>query len=52
MTKFELPELSYKYNALEPFFDAKTMEIHHSKHHATYVSKLNTALESFPDLQD
>src|SRR3989338_5808784 len=52
MTKFELPELSYKYNALEPFIDAKTMEIHHSKHHAAYISKLNIALESFPDLQE
>ncbi|GAA5482699.1 superoxide dismutase [Haloferula sargassicola] len=40
-----LPELGYPYDALEPHIDAKTMEIHHSKHHAAYVSKLNDALE-------
>ncbi len=43
---FELPELGYDYDALEPHIDAKTMEIHHSKHHAGYTSKLNAALES------
>ena len=43
---FELPKLPYAYDALEPSFDARTMEIHHSKHHAGYVTKLNTALES------
>ncbi|RAP29026.1 superoxide dismutase [Candidatus Marinamargulisbacteria bacterium SCGC AG-343-D04] len=42
---YELPKLSYNYDALEPHIDAKTMEIHHSKHHAAYVSKLNAALE-------
>jgi Fe-Mn family superoxide dismutase len=42
---FDLPELSYPYDALEPHIDAKTMEIHHSKHHAGYTSKLNKALE-------
>ena len=42
---YELPSLTYDYNALEPHIDAKTMEIHHSKHHATYVSKLNAAIE-------
>ncbi len=42
---FELPELGYAYNALEPHIDARTMEIHHSKHHAGYTNKLNTAIE-------
>ncbi len=50
--KFELPKLPYSYDALEPFIDAKTMEIHHSKHHNAYVTKLNEALEKFPDLQN
>jgi Fe-Mn family superoxide dismutase len=45
MAKFELPQLPYAYDALEPHIDAKTMEIHHSKHHNTYVTKLNDALE-------
>jgi len=42
-----LPPLPYAYNALEPFIDAQTMEIHHSKHHKAYVDKLNAALISF-----
>lgn len=42
---FELPELPYAHNALEPHIDAQTMEIHHGKHHAAYVSKLNAAVE-------
>ena len=42
---FELPKLNYEYNALEPHIDAKTMEIHHSKHHNGYTSKLNAAIE-------
>jgi len=42
---FTLPELGYAFDALEPFIDAKTMEIHHDKHHAGYVSKLNAAVE-------
>ncbi|UTW62030.1 superoxide dismutase [bacterium SCSIO 12741] len=42
---FELPNLRYAYDALEPYIDAQTMEIHHSKHHAGYTSKLNAALE-------
>ncbi len=42
---FELPKLSYDYNALEPFIDARTMEIHHSKHHAGYTNNLNNAVQ-------
>ena len=49
--KHELPKLPYGYDALEPHFDAKTMELHHTKHHQTYVDKLNAALEKYPDLQ-
>ncbi|OGE86616.1 MAG: superoxide dismutase [Candidatus Doudnabacteria bacterium RIFCSPHIGHO2_02_FULL_46_11] len=48
---FELPNLPYELNALEPFIDAQTMEIHHGKHHAAYVKKLNEALEAKKDLQ-
>ena len=48
---FSLPDLPYAFNALEPHIDAKTMEIHHGKHHATYVSKLNAALEKAPSFQ-
>lgn len=48
---FELPQLPYAYDALEPHIDARTMEIHHSKHHAGYTSNLNAALESAPDLE-
>ena len=48
---YELPKLPYAYDALEPFMDAKTMEIHHSKHHATYVAKLNEALMNYPEFQ-
>lgn len=48
--KHELPKLNYAYDALEPFVDAKTMEIHHTKHHQAYVDKLNAALEKYPDL--
>ncbi|MCH2154739.1 MAG: superoxide dismutase [Opitutales bacterium] len=47
---YSLPELPYAYDALEPHFDAKTMEIHHSKHHAAYIAKANAALESEPAL--
>jgi len=42
---FSLPELSYAYDALEPHIDARTMEIHHTKHHAAYTSNLNAAIE-------
>ncbi|MGB6431889.1 MAG: superoxide dismutase [Candidatus Acidiferrales bacterium] len=48
---FTLPPLPYGFDALEPYIDAKTMEIHHDKHHAAYVNNLNKALESHPDLQ-
>ena len=48
---FELPSLPYAFDALEPHIDARTMEIHHGKHHATYVNKLNEALASHADLQ-
>ena len=41
---FELPKLAYGYNALEPYIDAMTMEIHHSKHHAAYTNNLNAAV--------
>jgi len=41
---FELPKLQYAYNALEPYIDARTMEIHHTKHHAAYTNNLNAAL--------
>jgi superoxide dismutase, Fe-Mn family len=47
-----LPALPYAFNALEPHLDAKTMEIHHGKHHAAYVNNLNKALESAPALAD
>ena len=45
MGKFELPALPYEYDALEPFIDKMTMEIHHTKHHNGYVTKLNAAVE-------
>lgn len=48
---FELPELGYSFDALEPYIDAKTMEIHHDKHHGAYVEKLNAALKDHPNLQ-
>jgi len=48
---YSLPKLNFAYNALEPFIDALTMEIHHTKHHQTYIDKLNKALEAHADLQ-
>jgi Fe-Mn family superoxide dismutase len=47
---YELPPLTYDYNALEPFIDAETMHLHHDKHHQTYVNNLNAALANYPDL--
>ena len=47
---YTLPPLPYSFDALEPYIDAKTMEIHHDKHHNAYVTNLNKALESAPDL--
>lgn len=49
---FELPKLPYSYDALEPYIDARTMEIHYSKHHAGYVNNLNAALEKHPELKN
>lgn len=46
----QLPALPYDYAALEPHFDEATMKLHHTKHHQTYVDKLNAALEKYPDL--
>jgi superoxide dismutase, Fe-Mn family len=51
MPEFSLPDLPYAYDALEPHIDARTMEIHHQKHHGTYVSKLNEALGKHPEWQ-
>src|SRR5437870_1734117 len=47
---FELPPLPYSFDALEPYIDARTMEIHHDRHHATYVTNLNGAIEKHPEL--
>jgi len=49
-TLFTLPKLPYAYDALEPHIDARTMEIHHAKHHQAYVTNANKALEKYPDL--
>ncbi len=50
--KYELPQLPYGYDALEPYLDAKTMEIHHTKHHQTYTNNLNAALEKHPEVAE
>ncbi len=47
---YELPKLAYAYDALEPHIDARTMEIHHTKHHQAYINNLNGALEKHPEL--
>lgn len=47
---FELPKLNYSYDALEPHIDARTMEIHHTKHHQAYITNLNGAIEKTPEL--
>ena len=49
---FELPQLPYAYDALEPHVDKETMNIHHTKHHNTYVTNLNAAIEGNQDLQN
>lgn len=49
---FEVPQLKFAFDALEPAIDARTMEIHHGKHHAAYVTNLNKALESAPELYE
>lgn len=51
MSAHVLPSLPYAFDALEPYIDARTMEIHHGKHHATYVAKLNEALDKAPELK-
>ncbi len=51
MAEFTLPPLPYDYTALEPHIDAQTMQIHHTKHHQTYITNLNNALKDHPDLQ-
>ena len=48
--KFELPKLKYKYNDLEPYIDAKTMQVHYEKHHATYASNLEKVIKEYGDL--
>jgi superoxide dismutase, Fe-Mn family len=48
---FTLPSLPYAYDALEPYIDAKTMELHHDKHHQKYVDELNAVLKDYPELQ-
>jgi len=50
--QFKLAPLPYAYNALEPYLDARTMEIHYTKHHQGYVDKLNQVLEKYPELYD
>jgi Fe-Mn family superoxide dismutase len=49
---FTVPPLPYPFDALEPYIDKQTMELHHDKHHGAYVTNLNKALESAPDLQN
>ena len=49
---YELPSLPYAFDALEPYIDTMTMQIHHSKHHNAYVTNLNAALEKYPNLAD
>lgn len=48
--EYQLPQLTYSYNALEPYIDVRTMEIHHTKHHQAYVDNLNKVLEKYPQI--
>ncbi len=50
MEKYTVPDLAYAYDALEPYIDKATMEIHHDKHHVTYCTKLNEAIDKYPEL--
>jgi Fe-Mn family superoxide dismutase len=50
--KYTLPNLEYTYDALEPYIDAQTMEIHYTKHHQAYIDKLNEVLDKYPDLAE
>ncbi|TVP96702.1 MAG: superoxide dismutase [Acholeplasmatales bacterium] len=50
--KHELPALNYAYDALEPYIDAKTMEIHHTKHHQAYITKYTDAVSQYPELAE
>jgi len=52
MSMFNLPPLPYNFDALEPYIDTKTMEVHYTKHHQTYLDNLNAALSSHPELLD
>lgn len=52
MAKHAVPDLPYAFNALEPYIDARTMEIHHDKHHAAYVNNLNAGLDKHPELYE
>lgn len=47
---YTLPDLPYAYDALEPYIDEETMHLHHDKHHNTYVTNLNAAIEKYPEL--
>ncbi len=50
--KYQLPQLPYAYDALEPYIDGQTMQIHHAKHHQAYIDKLNAVLEKYPEHLD